>query len=125
MAYTMTKIAKHFAASLAVALLLAWVAAPTQSHAETRKVYGLELPPYAKEISKGRYSSNQNFQKTLKDFKRRLSRKNTKWLEPVALMGVKYVHIRSTSSKTKWSGINVYELKGRKVRFYVIPRHKK
>ena len=120
----MTKIAKHFAMSLGIALVLAWLAAPTLSQAETRKIYGLELPPYAKELSKGRYSSNQSFPKTLKDFKRRLSRKNTKWLEPVELMGVKYVHIRSTNFKTKWSGINVYELKGRKVRFYVIPRHK-
>ncbi len=121
----MTKTAKRFAPLMSILLFTAWVMVPSSTLAETRKIYGLELPPYAKEIAKGRYSSNQNFQKTLKDFKRRLSRKNTKWLEPVALMGVKYVHIRSTSSKTKWSGINVYELKGRKVRFYVIPRHKK
>jgi hypothetical protein len=115
---------KLFTFVLGALLITAWISIPTTSQAETRKVYGLELPPYATELSQGRYKSNQNFKKTLKDFKRRL-RRRSKILEPVTLMGVKYVHIRSTNPKTKWSGINVYELKGRKVRFYVLPRHKK
>ena len=115
---------KRFTLILGFTLAVAWVSVPTASYADTRKIYGLELPPYATEISKGRYKSNQNFNKTLKDFKRRL-RRRSKILDPVTLMGVKYVHIRSTNPKTKWSGINVYELKGRKVRFYVLPRYKK
>jgi len=100
---------------------------PETSQAKTRKVYGMELPPHAKELSKGRYASHTTFKKTLSYFKkqRAFKKKRAKWLEPVTLMGVKYVHIRSLDPKTKWSGVNIYELKGRKVRFYVLPRHRK
>ena len=103
------------------------VLAPATSHAQTRKVYGMELPPYAKELSKGRYASNTTFQKTIDYFKKqRAFRKNkVKWLEPVTLMGVKYIHVRNLNAKAKWAGMNIYELKGRKVRFYVIPRARK
>lgn len=104
-----------------------WLLTPTPSHAQTRKIYGMELPPYAKEISEGRYASHTTFKKTIKYFKKQRSfrKKKVKWLEPVTLMGVKYVHVRNLDTKSKWSGMNIYELKGRKVRFFVMPRHKK
>ena len=57
----MTKTAKRFATLMSIFLFAAWVIAPASAIAETRKIYGLGLPPYAKEIAKGRYSSNQKF----------------------------------------------------------------
>ena len=100
---------------------------PSESQAQTRKVYGMELPPYAKELSKGRYASHTTFDKTIDYFKKQRSfrKKKVKWLKPVTLMGVKYIHVRNLDRKSKWAGMNIYELKGRKVRFYVLPRHKK
>ena len=118
----------NFKHILAMASLLGFfLLAPNDAQAKTRKIYGMELPPYAKELSKGRYSSHTTFKKTIDYFKKQRSfrKKKVKWLEPVTLMGVKYVHVRNLDSKSKWAGMNIYELKGRKVRFFVLPRHKK
>ena len=108
-------------------LLGLFLFAPNEAQAKTRKVYGMELPPYAKELSKGRYASHTTFKKTIDYFKKQRSfrKKKVKWLKPVTLMGVKYIHVRNLDRKSKWAGMNIYELKGRKVRFYVLPRHKK
>lgn len=107
-------------------LLLAAVATvallASAAHAETPKLYGVELLPWSKKLADDRYQSPRDFGKTLEHFQKQFRGwKAVRFHPEVNLPAVKYVHIENTNPSADWVGINVYEAEG-KVRIYVLKR---
>jgi hypothetical protein len=87
------------------------------------KVLGLEMPSYSKKLEETRYQSPRNFEKTVKFFKDYFRGwRGVVWHREVNLPSVKYVHIENKNEKAKWSGVNIYEMPGGKVRIFVLER---
>lgn len=104
-------------------LVLLFALAPLPALAQAPTVYGLELVPWSKKLEEDRYQSSRDWEGTLRYFREKLRGwKGVRWHREVNLPTVKYVHIQNTNPKAKWSGINIYELPGGRVRMYVLKR---
>jgi hypothetical protein len=83
---------------------------------------GLELIPFSKRIAEHRYESPRDYEGTIKFYKDKFKGyKNIKWSREVSVPAVKYIHFETTS-KSKWQGVNIYQLPDGRVRYYVLPR---
>ena len=70
----------------------------------------------------GRYDSPRSYDDTVDYYRRYFrSRGGAQWRNIVNLPSIKAKHIKSTTKKDQWEGINVYEHRGR-VRIFVIPK---
>lgn len=71
----------------------------------------------------GRYGSPRSYESTVEFYEKQF--KNgppVRWRHIVNVAGLRAKHVQNLNRKSRWQGINIYELKG-KVRYYVVPRH--
>lgn len=116
-----SRIVAYIAASaLGLAFLL-----PGSARAEDKEHLGALIPKRAKKIGEDRFRSPWGWDST----KRWLDRNYKSWEYPririINKPGIKAIHIRNgkkKKKKSKWSGINMYELRTGEVRFYVLER---
>ena len=70
----------------------------------------------------GRYQSPRTYDETLRYYERLFRRTGgVRWRTIVNRPGIRAVHAQSLRQRTRWEGINIYELNG-DVRIYVVPR---
>ncbi len=70
----------------------------------------------------GRYESPKTYDDTLTHYKWYFkTRGGVRWRNVVNLPQIRAKHIESTRPKTRWQGLNIYEMQG-KVRIFVVPR---
>lgn len=70
----------------------------------------------------GRFQSSRTYDETLKFYRAFFRRTGGGRLHNiVTLPSIKAMHIQSLQRRTRWEGINVYELHG-EARIYVVPR---
>lgn len=82
---------------------------------------GLELVPWSRKVGEHRYESPRDYEATIKFFRDKFKGyKNIKWSREVSLPTVKYIHFETTTSSSKWQGVNIYELPDGRVRYYVL-----
>ena len=94
------------------------LAAPTGAHAA--RVHGAVIFDKTVKVDDSRYRSKQNWDRTLRFFRKVYSDKPGMVLHSVPTPPrVKAVHIENTNSGASWEGINIYETGG-KVFIYVI-----
>ena len=107
-----------------IALMLAALSVATPAMAQkVPRPLGVELLPWASRVEENRYKSPRDWDKTLKVFRDRWRRSRSVKIHPIVnLPTVKYVHYESLNAKTRWSGINVYQVGNKGVRITVLPR---
>ena len=70
----------------------------------------------------GRYLSPRTYEETLDFYRRIFNGANmVRWRNVVNTPTVRAKHVESLRKKTRWEGINIYEIKG-KVGIYILPR---
>ncbi|MFH1809302.1 MAG: hypothetical protein ABIJ09_11195 [Pseudomonadota bacterium] len=104
---------------LALILVTSWVA-----RAADTAVHGLPMIPWATKVEEDRFRSPRDFADTIKWFdKLFVGNRQVVRRREVNLPGIKYVHYENHSSKSKWSGFNVYQKGARgEVRIFVLKR---
>lgn len=98
--------------------LVAALAVPAPALAE--KVYGAVIVDGARRIEPGRYRSPQDYERTLRFFRRVYGRsEGIVFTRMKTTPKVKGTHIANLRDKRTWDGINVYEVRD-KVFIYVL-----
>jgi hypothetical protein len=97
--------------STLVTVFLAFLGLSRLVGAEEVRVHGLTLVPWATKVDEDRYRSSKDFKDTVKYYDKMFGgATNIKHLNEVNVPGVRYVHFRNSSVKSKWSGFNIYQL---------------
>lgn len=96
-----------------VMLLLSW-----SSLALAESDLGATLPEYARQVGEHRYKAPQDWEGTLKFYKKVYA--PSTWRNVINQPGVKAIHIPNPSGKGEWLGLNIYEA-NEEIRIYVVP----
>jgi hypothetical protein len=94
------------------------VAAVVAGSAWAESDLGATLPEYARQVGEHRYKSPNDWEGTMKFYKKVYS--PSTYRNVINQPGVKAIHIPNPSGKGEWLGLNVYEA-NEEVRIYVVP----
>lgn len=111
-----------YTAALLTAFLVALTIGRPAHSQDTRVHLGAHLPRWAAPVEENRFRSPWNWDQTITWLNRNYNTRQYPRIRIVNLPGVKAIHIANRSGRGGFSGINVYEMRGGEVRFYVLPR---